>query len=360
MSQHNSRLQLHLKDKRWRMRNLYKIRTKDENLAVLRLNDEQRMLEADPSKLKVILKSRQIGISTYNLIDIFDDVVFNPYKNAVILAHEQDAIEKLFRIIRTAHSEMPIECKPDPDRGGGSKHELYFPVNKSRISVDLESRGDTITDLHISEMAFMKDLKKVKATTEAVPIGGRISIETTANGMNHFHKTWNDPNSPYKKFFFPWYCHKPYSMPNPIGPLTNEEKLLVHMAKTRYGVTMTVGQIAFRRFKISQLGIRDFMQEYPEDDISCFLMSGNPVLDRVTLMEIKSLARMPLKSMDGLNIYKPLDPSKTYCIGADCSEGLVVTPDSDFSVGFVWSSPLCSVWFFSDQPAIFFKHSDNM
>ena len=144
-------------DPNWRLENLYYIVDKKGRRILFKPNGPQRLASKYTQKRKRYLKSRQLGISTYELLKLFDLTVFTPNITTCILAHEQDAIEKLFRIPRRAYDYMHPIIKPEIDRGGGSKYEMYFPKINSRIYCDLESRGDTIHRLHISEIAFIKD-----------------------------------------------------------------------------------------------------------------------------------------------------------------------------------------------------------
>ena len=229
---------------------------------------------------------------------------------------------------------------PSHDRlGGGSIYELYFPELNSRIYCDLESRGDTINNLHVSEYGFVKDPDKVRATMDAVPIeGGEISIESTPNGMNHFHDEWNDPNWAFHKYFFPWYFHGEYAIETQKLRRTKEEKELVEKALKHYEVKISDNQIAFRRFKISQRpgekGKAHFMQEYPEDEASCFLMSGENAMDLMFLKRKKDEAQDPISDDGTLRIWDTHTKGGVYVVGVDTAEGI----GSDYSVASVFEA----------------------
>ena len=279
----------------------------------------------------MILKYRQGGVSTGEIIKQLDLVCFNRNKTAVILAHEQDAVKKLFRICARAYDFMNPVMKPSIDRGGGSKYEMYFPAMNSRIYCDLESRGDTISHLHISEAAFMKDSSKMKSTMQAVPLDGIITIETTPNGMsNHFYDMWNDPDSIFKKMFFPWFIFDQYVMPvNGKLVYTDDELEFIRIAKQNFKINITPEQVQFRRFKKAELknygndkSLITFEQEYPEDDQTCFLASGEAVMDLALLKELLDNAPKPILDNGWMRIYKPYDRKKHYVIGADPAEGI--------------------------------------
>lgn len=325
-------------DKSWRLKHLYKIVDKDSRTIKLNLNSIQKKIIENKANRKMILKARQFGVSTGCIVDFFDDTIFTPNMTTVILAHENDAVTKLFRIVKRAYDNLPPQIQPIVDRGGGSKHEMYFPEINSRIYCDLESRGDTINRLHVSEAAFMKDAAKLNSTLQAVPIlTGKVNIETTPNGVgNHFYDRWIDKDSVFERLFFPWYVFEPYKLPAPADfKWTDEELELKKKAKKLFNVDLTPEQICFRRYKKSELkfsatdSVRvTFEQEYPEDDVSCFLTSGNAVMDLIEIRKKMDNAKEPIKSDSFIKIYELPNKFTTYCCGVDTAEGV----GGDFSV----------------------------
>jgi len=328
---------LKLLDHNWRLNNLYKIVDKNGNRVTFRPNNVQQIIDRTPGNRKMILKARQFGVSTYSIIKKFDLTIFRPNTTCAIIAHEKDAVEKLFRIAMRAYKFLPDDIRPVIDRGGGSKHEMYFPEINSRIYCDLEIRGDTVQILHGSEVAFMKDSSKLKATLQAVPSNGIVDLETTANGMgNFFYEMWNDVEQPYKKLFFPWYIFKEYMMHSSNLELTEDELELISKAKNHYGIDIDNGQIAYRRYKKSELKTLShdkkrvtFEQEYPEDDKTCFLSSGESVLDLFIIKDLMDKAPSPISDNGWLRVFERFDKKETYVVGADVAEGV----RKDYSVG---------------------------
>lgn len=312
-----------LADPVWRLNHLYKIVDKDKTRRTFKENAIQGILNADNTRRKKILKARQFGVSTNEILKQFDFTIWHENITSVILAHEQDAIEKLFRIVRRAYEFMDPQYKPELDRGGGSKYEMYFPKINSRIYCDLESRGDTINWLHASEVAFM-ERDRLDSTLQAVPIStGIATLETTPNGIgNHFYDEWNDPRSTFKSFFFPWYLHHEYRLETDItqSDYTDSEIEFIGKALRLYNVTITPEQIAFRRFKMAELKAK-FIQEYPEDDQSCFLSSGASAMDLEIISGLIKDAPPPIEENDHLRVWERYDKTKNYVCGADPAEG---------------------------------------
>jgi hypothetical protein len=313
-----------LEDKWFRINHLYSIVDKGGNRRTMTPNVVQTKILQSKSLRKMVLKARQFGVSTGCLISDLDDTIHTENMTACIVAHEQDSIKKLFRIVHRAYRYMDPRIKPVIDRGGGSKYEMFFPELNSRIYCDLESRGDTIQRLHISEMAFIKEEDKLKATLQAVPLKtGKVTIESTPNGIaNMFYDMWNDSNQPYEKFFFPWFVFPEYAIHEGVEvERTPDEKEFVRDALKRYGVTITDEQIRFRRYKQTELG-RLFIQEYPEDDQTCFLSSGQAAMDLFLVKQLMSKATPPIYSDRKLKLYVPHRNSHRYAVGVDTSEGI--------------------------------------
>lgn len=313
-----------ISDKQYRLDNIYSIINKHGQKVKFTRNNIQKMLSKVPDLRKMVLKSRQVGISTHELIDCLDDTLYRRNVTTCILAHEQDGIEKLFRIPKKAYNFLEERIKPPLDRGGGSKYEMFFPRNNSRIYCDLESRGDTIHRLHISEIAFVKDMSRVFATLECVPMHGKITWETTPNGLNHFYRSWMDQDSNYAKCFFPWFFHEEYQIPNhelTMKMLTDAEVEFIAKAKKLFSVSISLEQIAYRRFKQRELK-NLFQQEYPEDDANCFLTSGNTPFDLAIVKRMFDNAPNPLETIDGVRVYERRNDNGIYVIGADTAEGV--------------------------------------
>lgn len=328
-----SLLKSKLGDRKWRICHLYDIIDKKSNRVQFRPNQIQQQILRSIYKKKMILKARQFGISTLSVIESLDFTLWNKNVTSCVIAHEQDGIKKIFRIALRAYEFLEEELKPKLDRGGGSRYEMFFPEINSRIYCDLESRGDTIHKLHVSEAAFIKDPDKLKATLQTVPLDGEVSLETTPNGMgNHFYDIWTDPNQSYAKFFFPWFIFPEYQIETHSFPLTHEEEELCAKVKTRYGLDLSHRQIAFRRLKQTELK-HLFLQEYPEDDQTCFLSSGSPAMDLFIVKKRFDDLRNPLRKINAIQIYQEPDRNVLYACGADPAEGI----GGDFSAASMFN-----------------------
>jgi|2_EtaG_2_1085320.scaffolds.fasta_scaffold00436_15 hypothetical protein len=262
-------------NRHWRMDNIYHIQTKDSRLMQFKLNPVQQVVDQQTEGHQRImqLKSRQVGMSTYWLLRELDDVMWTPHTTCAVLAHDLATLNLLFEIVKRAYDNIPeIELpngqrwvKPFADRD--TTRMLKFNEMDSKIYVDLEVRGGTIHRLHISESAFVKDMNLVwAATQESVPVkGGRIVVETTANGKgNWFNQEWEKDPSVWKKLFFAWFDHPDNYMDVPFkGNLTRysqehiKRTITPEETKMKMEYELNLGQIAWYRFK---------MDSYPDGD----------------------------------------------------------------------------------------------
>ena len=89
--------------------------------------------------------------------------------------------------------------------------------------------------------------------------------------------------------------------------------------------------IFFRRAK--QVELKNlFKQEYPEDEASCFLASGNPAIDLVVVSDILKNIKKPIKELNSIKIYEYKNNHTRYAIGVDTAEGV----GGDFSTASVF------------------------
>ena len=101
-----------LSSKLWRMNNLYVIRDKNGQKRTLKLNASQdKVLTQFRHNKKIILKSRQQGISTLYLAYNLDDCLFKPGYNAGIQSYGLDESDKLSTRARLMWEDLDPNIK---------------------------------------------------------------------------------------------------------------------------------------------------------------------------------------------------------------------------------------------------------
>ena len=107
-------------DNRLYIENCLKIINKEGQLVPFKLNAGQiivdnviKELEAKNKPVRlIILKARQMGISTYTEGYIFKKTVTQTYKSSSIIAHLDEALQNLYNMYKTFYENMPDVVKP--------------------------------------------------------------------------------------------------------------------------------------------------------------------------------------------------------------------------------------------------------
>jgi hypothetical protein len=263
-----------------------KLRPKAGPLEPLIFNEAQKKLhqlledqKARTGRVRaVILKARQMGVSTYVAARFYHRTISCPGLRTIIIGHERRASSNLFGIIKRLHENMPAELKPST--GTSNAEELIFDRIDSGYLVTVATgegtgRSATAQLLHASETAFWDDLPvQMASLMQTVPDldDTEIIIESTANGFNNFHSLWRKAEAGESEFlpiFLPWSLDPGYRRSVDADfVLAEDERKLVDLHH------LDMGQIAWRRAKISQLGSADYYtQEYPLTPSEAFISS---------------------------------------------------------------------------------------
>ena len=97
---------------------MLKIRPKAGALAPFLFNPAQRELDRQLEEQKaktgrvraIVLKARQMGISTYIAARFYKQTTSNPGLRTAIIAHEKPAVKNLFSLVKRFHEHMPEEA----------------------------------------------------------------------------------------------------------------------------------------------------------------------------------------------------------------------------------------------------------
>ena len=326
----------------FRLNTLYKIKTKagaknaEQDDAELDKNEEKEILRVKffkPNKAQrqryingfnrdLILKARQLGFTTFEMIDALDDCLFIPDFNAGCIAHRLPSAKDIFRNkIKFAYQRIPQTWKemfkmigftlpvPVNDKGEG-----YIFSNGSSIHVDVNYRGDTLQRLHVSEFGKIcakspeKAEEIVTGAFEAVPLSGQLTIESTAEGRNgYFFDYSQDAQSiaedqltelDFKFHFFPWYQEPDYTLkPSQIKRVivTRDMRTYFNKMKLETKHDFTDGQIAWYIKKAKVLGDK-MKREYPTTPEEAFEQSieGSYYKNEIALVRAEGrLRRVP-------------------------------------------------------------------
>lgn len=385
-----------------------KIKTRDQRVIPFAINEAQHRLylqiegqEAAGKPVRGVgLKPRRVGLSTAIQGAIFHRGATHPNINGLTVAHDLDSATEIFAMSGLFYDSLPPSLRPQTRYS--SRKELLFenpdadtrpmrPGLRSKLSVATANdeelgRSKEVGLLHCSEVAFWKGdpaatLLAVKNSVD-YNSGTMIFLESTPNGFgNQFHKEYEAAKqkySDYFPYFMAWFEFQNYRR-----PIDEPEEFADSIDDTERDLLASYPidheQLNWRRWAIRELCNRNadkFAQEYPSNDIECFLLSGRRRFDMKLLHNLLMAAREPTAvgyltesgslvkfepNQDGyVKIWEPPLLSKRYVVGADVAEGLEIKSgdafDGDFSVGHVYdvdTQQMVAEWHGHIEPEMF-------
>ncbi len=303
----------------------------ENELVDFKFNDIQDDLWDKLTGKDVVLKMRRGGLSTFfQAITLADTIVKSGLK-ARAVPHDPDTEQEFRETVKTMFESLRPGMKPPTkyynERRILFKHKSEYLTQTVQPKREGKGRGLAIQFLHLTEVAFwIGDQRKALTTLLTAAEGGKVFVESTANGLDEFNKIYTDGKkgkAGWKSHFYQWWwrrnCRIEGATIEPLGygevfylvklgekfsdlsgqrienaKLTRREmavglRIYKHLIRRGY-ITKNgcfkddwfrpevAAYIAWRRSKIEDIGERDFLIEYPETDKECFANTGRPVI----------------------------------------------------------------------------------
>ena len=247
-------------------------------------------------KHNIILKSRQLGISTVSAAYATWLAIFHPGKNVLVIATKRETaitfIDKCKVYLRTCPPFLLLKGIKQEN-----KQQIFFE-NGSFIKAigtsDDAARGESLSLLIVDECAFIKNFDKIWTSLQpTLSTGGSSIILSTPNGVGSvFHKIYTDAVAGVNNF-------NPIKLPWNVIP-ERDEAWFKEQAKS-----LTKQEIA--------------------QELECnFEASGDNFLAGEEMDYLQKQAHQPARKFGpGNNIWlwKEVDRSSKYVISADVSRG---------------------------------------
>ena len=257
---------------------------------------EKTVNEFQRERFNIILKARQLGISTITAGYSLWLMTFHQDKNVLVIATKQEVAKNLVTKIRVMHANLPSwlkqKCVED------NKLNLRY-MNGSQVksvsSGPEAARSEALSLLILDEAAFIDKIDDIwTASQQTLTTGGSCIALSTPNGVgNWFHKTWveaEEGRGLFNDIKLHWTVH----------PDRNDD---------------------WRVEQDSLLGVQNAAQECDCD----FITSGTSVIDARILEECnKSMVEDPVEKRgadSNLWIWKQPDYTRTYVVTADVGRG---------------------------------------
>lgn len=307
--------------------NSLKVRTREGGIAPLWVNRVQRAFETNRKQQNIVLKARQLGLTTWTAARFFLRTVTHEGMLTLEVAHTQEAAEEIFRIVRRFHDWLPEKLRGGVLRTSHSNvRQMVFPELESQYRVESAAdrnagRGLTVQNLHCSELARWPGAaaETLAGLRAALAPGAEVVLESTPEGVGGcFHEEWvQAPLTGMAQHFFPWWMEKNYR-----AAAVEEDSLSEEERKLMAREHLTLEQIGFRRkIRANFRGLA--RQEYAEDAESCFLSSGE------SIFEIEAIDARMQDAWDAvetrwngrLEVWFPAQPGKRYVVAVDPAGG---------------------------------------
>ena len=197
-----------------------KYAVKERGLVRLYPNRAQMEYSQNCSKHNIILKARQLGITTYIAARFFIQTMTQPGTLTVQVAHTQESAEEIFRIVHRFWENLPEAMQ----RGAlvtsrANVRQIAFPHLDSEYRVATAAdpnagRGMTIHNLHCSEVArWPRDGAETLASLRAAVPDGRgdcAGIHAEWCRRKFLRGMAARRRNRIRTHFFPWWYEESY------------------------------------------------------------------------------------------------------------------------------------------------------
>jgi hypothetical protein len=258
---------------------------------------EKVLYQFQKNNYNVVLKSRQLGISTLVAGFSLWLMLFQRDKNILCIATKQETAKNMVTKVRFMYDNLPSWLKGSEKPLENNKLLLKLP-NGSQVKATSAAgdagRSEAVSLLIIDEAAFIEHIDEIFASAQQTLAtgGGCIALSTPYGTGNWFHQTWQKAELGTNSFV-------------PI--------------KLKWNVHPERDQV-WRNQQDADLGPRMAAQECDCD----FSTSGDTVFEADILQWIEANLEEPLekRGTDGnIWVWEPPDYSKSYLVTADVARG---------------------------------------
>ena len=311
----------------------------------------------------VILKCRQVAVTTTcSVIELFWALA-NPGVQGAIIADRTDNLERLRRIFANLLETLPDEWR-------SSEHQLLVNNRNglafaNRSVIDLMAAGNNpdlgasraLNMCHMTECSLWRSLAGVESLKAALARQNphRLYVwESIANGFNWYYNFVQQAKADrHLKFIFVGFWANPtYSIPKTDpdykvywdNTLTEDELNRALIVKQEYGIIVKPEQIAWWRREAEFKPDEYMLRHYPWHEKEAFIASGQGFFPAARTLEIgEALARgapyqaykyeFTEKFLESrveqvndtesamLRVWEPPEPAGVYVVGCDPSGG---------------------------------------
>lgn len=301
----------------------------------------------------VILKGRQLGITTFSLaLDLYWQFVHPGFSGTLVTDTEENrnmfkstlemymaGLPTEYRIPEVAHNRTQLVLK--------NRSRLFYQVAGTRGNGGL-GRGKAITYLHGTETSSWGSAEGLASLVSSLAETNPLRLfmfESTARGFDMFHDMYKTAlvSKSQRAVFIGWWRNELYSLPKESalylaywdGRLKPEEREWVKEIKKLYGVEISSTQIAWWRWKLAEVVMDEclMMQEFPPVPELAFVSSGSNFFSptRCTAAMTKTLTAKP-------DLYR-------FDFGQEFTDTTLIPANTRTVEMKVWEEPVPGAWY---------------
>jgi hypothetical protein len=265
------------------------------------------------NRFNIVLKSRQLGLSTVSAAYVVWYAIFKKDKNILVIATKLNTAINFIKKVKTMLDGLPpwlLLTKFEP-----TKQSVRFDNGSTITAVPTSpdaGRSEALALLIVDEAAFIRDFDEIwTALYPTLSTGGSAIILSTPNGVGgQYYKLWTEAESGANDF-------NPIRLPWQVHPEHNQ---------------------SWFDKETKNLPKRKVAQEFLCD----FISSGDTFLQPTEFEKLREMIRVPLEKsgpQNGVWTWKPPEAGKKYVISSDVARG----DSSDFSTFHVLDYETCEV-----------------
>lgn len=278
------------------------------------------------TKLGVVLKARQLGVSWLAAIFALWTAMRAPGQVVLLISKKQDDANKLLEKVAYIHHRLP-DWKP---RAIIRTESISFPTLGSEIealaATEDAGRSRTANLVVLDEHGFQPFATKILGSVMGAAEQGKVLSISTGNGRGALHsRTFLRAKGR-----------------TPLASMADDDGRTIRLQVSRglgdgwlamfipYDAhpERDASWWAHTRATQADLSDAEFVAEYPRNDIEAIRSTGSAIFDADLLDAMPVTAGGPVPGVPGATMYQAPQVGARYVIGADPAEG---NADSDWS-----------------------------
>jgi hypothetical protein len=285
----------------------------------------------------IVLKGRQMGVSTVSLLALLVFAIANPGVPCCIVADTREKAQGLLGRLAGWCDQLGVElgarakgtlelANAGPD-GVATVIDALSAVSRAEAGESRVGRSKSYGFIHASELAFwLSDAAVFRGLTSTALPGARVVVESTASAADNLFRTlWNgddeDGAGEWHRVFLPIERHPVYQR----DPSTIDDAVWALLSGEKYGFTSrATAAWWWHRMRVDFAGDESgALREFPQLPSHCFSFARGRWILRFTEAVTRAVGQWDgkAKRFDGWHYYRDTMPDEPVIVSVDVAAG---------------------------------------